>query len=446
MVKTTIRILCALLALTISLAAHAACEPGSYGIRGQNIVALTPKAHISPPGLGYLFLDGRFGNTLSESSPVRCVDGAVFVRGEYGAETRLERRTIVRTSTRFASVGAELAGELLEPTGPVEPSRPLLVIVRGPERSPAIDADTRALVFAAQGIAVFIYDKRGTGQSGGVYSQNFERLADDAAAALTHARQLAKGRFDRAGYFCDSQGGRVAPLAATRSDADFVAVGFGLVGSPIDEDRDRMISEAQRLGFGQEVIKQIHHLSDITAHIVTSHFSDGFEELDAARKAWRNEEWTDVVRGKYSGHMLRMSDAALRRAGRALFDNLDLIWDYDSLATLRKLDVPLLWVIAAEDRKASAERTMRALTGLKTDGHPIDAYVFPQTDHGRYEFVQRSIGSQPYTRVTDGYYRLLADWIHGEAAKTYGRGAPLKLFMKMSTRPAKVMKPPPDQC
>ena len=39
------------------------CLPGSYGDRGQNIVAMTPKEWLQPPGLGYLLLDGRFGAT-----------------------------------------------------------------------------------------------------------------------------------------------------------------------------------------------------------------------------------------------------------------------------------------------------------------------------------------------------------------------------------------------
>ena len=53
---------------------------------------------------------------------------------------------------------------------------------------------------------VFVYDKRGTDESDGEYTQNFELLAADAAAALTHAKAMARGRFSRAGYFGGSQG------------------------------------------------------------------------------------------------------------------------------------------------------------------------------------------------------------------------------------------------
>src|SRR3546814_4024148 len=97
---------------------------------------------------------------------------------------------------------------------------------------------------AAQGISVFVYDKRGTGGSEGEYTQNFELLAADAAKALDTARGMTAGRHGRAGFFGGSQGGWVAPLAATRTKADFVAVGFGLVASPIEEDREPKIGRA----------------------------------------------------------------------------------------------------------------------------------------------------------------------------------------------------------
>jgi pimeloyl-ACP methyl ester carboxylesterase len=104
-------------------------------------------------------------------------------------------------------------------------------------------------------VTVFTYDKRGTGQSSGFYTQNFELLADDAATAMAHAQVLARGRVTRSGYWGQSQGGWVAPLAATRSKVDFVAVGFGLVASPIDEDRDQMLLEVQALSLNETLKK-----------------------------------------------------------------------------------------------------------------------------------------------------------------------------------------------
>src|SRR3546814_19738327 len=93
--------------------------------------------------------------------------------------------------------------------------------------------------------------------------------------------------------------------------------------------------------------------------------------------------------------MMRMDDATLRRIGRARFDNLELIWDYDAVAALKKLESPLLWVLAGEDREAPLETTRGALTDLAAAGRTGDVYLFPHTDHGLVEFTTAAGGAMP---------------------------------------------------
>lgn len=421
--KSLAFVIAALVASLVPTAGGATCAPGAYGPGNGDFVVVVPVPSIPPPGQRYMFRDGRRGSTADAESPVACADDAVTVRaGERSA--RWPRLGMTETDATFDSVGTRLAGRLIEPASR-DPRRPLVVMVHGSERTPSL-RNPYAYALAAQGIAVFTYDKRGTGESGGDYTQNFELLADDAAAALAQARRMAQGRFGRAGYFGGSQGGWVAPLAVTRSPADFVAVGFGLVASPIDEDRDQMLSEARALRLGAAEMAQINRLSQVTARLVTSHFSEGFEALEALRREFRDASWVARIDGEYSGAMLRLSDVDLRRIGRARFDNLELIWDYDSVAALRRLNVPLLWVLAGEDREAPIEGTRRALTGLIAEGKRIDLYLFPDTDHGMVEFTTEPDGSRRVTRITDGYLRLLGDWVKGEMRGSYGRGERLR--------------------
>lgn len=405
-------------------AADALCETGAYGVPDQDIVVLEPKDWIKAPGLGYLLLDGRYGSTLSPDSPVRCGKGYVVLKDGNAAPVRLDRREFTRTREDIPVQGAVLVGDLIELAGPAAAQRPLVVMVQGSETEPALD-NNRAYMLAAQGVTVFTYDKRGTGQSGGFYTQNFELLADDAAAAMAHAQRLAQGRFDRSGYWGQSQGGWVAPLAATRSNVDFVAVGFGLIATPIDEDRDQMLLEADILGLDDAQKARVRQLSQATATIVSSHFTAGFDALEALRKEIGGEKWAQTINGEYSGDMLRMSDSDLRRVGRAVFDNLEIIWDYDSMATLKRLRIPMLWVIAGKDRQAPVGETLRALKAFKRQGKPFDAYVFPDTDHGMYDFVEKPDGTRVNTRVTDGYFKLVGDWVKGKTQGDYGRGRPL---------------------
>ncbi len=414
-----------LAAATPARSSEATCEAGAYGATDQDIVVLTPKDWIPSPGRGYLILDGRYGSTLSPASPITCRAGYVLLTTETSEQIRLEKRDFKRTREEIPVAGAVLVGDLLEPAGRgASPVRPLVVMVQGSETEPAVN-NNRAYVLAAQGVSVFTYDKRGTGQSGGVYTQNFELLADDAAAAMAHAQTMARGRFDRSGYWGQSQGGWVAPLAATRSKVDFVAVGFGLVTSPIEEDRDQMLLEAQALRLNDDEKEHIRRLSQATATIVSSHFTSGFEALDVLRKDVGEEKWTHVINGEYSGDMLRMSDSDLRRVGRAVFDNLEIIWDYNSTSVLRGLQIPLLWTIAEKDREAPIDETVASLSDFKKQGKPFDAYIFPDTDHGMYEFVENPDGTRTHTRVTEGYFKLIGDWILGGTKAHYGRSRTL---------------------
>lgn len=411
--KSTIATALFLVAASAVGPAFADCAPGAYGNAQGNFVVLAPNPRIAPPHLRYMFADGRLGSTADAGAP-QCVDDAVRV-----GDVSWSSIPLTRIDTEFTSVATRLAGRLIEPSAP-DANRPLVVMVHGSERTPALDSPY-AYALAAQGIAVFVYDKRGTGSSEGEYTQNFELLAADAAAALAHARTLAVGRFGRSGFFGGSQGGWVAPLAATRVPTDFVAVGFGLVASPIEEDREQMISEARALGLDDRALTLINRLSAATARLLLSDFTEGYRELASVRRQIEGQPWARQIHGEHSGEILWLDESELRRLGSARFNNLELIWDYDAIAGLRRLDTPLLWVLAEDDREAPIEGTRRALTDLIAAGKPIDLYLFPDTDHGMIEFVQNADGSRTMTRITDGYLRLLGDWMKGDVGGSYGR-------------------------
>lgn len=419
-------VLCtAVFAIGLSWAANvsaAGCPVGAYGPGDGDFVVVTSPASLPPPAQRYLFRDGRRGSTGDADTLVQCGKGAMMVNGKSGlvAWPQLAMR---ESDSTFSSHGTRLTGRLIEPES-AKAAAPLVVMVHGSERTPATRSPY-AYALAAQGVRVFAYDKRGTGESEGEYTQNFELLADDAAAALEHARALAAGRFGRAGYFGGSQGGWVAPLAATRSNADFVAVGFGLVVSPIEEDREQMISEARAAGLPDEAIADINRLSQATAQLLTSHFNDGFDALVKVQNELKDKPWAQTIQGEHSGEMLRTSEAELRRVGRARFDNLELIWDYDAPAVLKRLDLPLLWVLAEDDREAPIENSRRALSTMAGMGKPFHVYLFPGTDHGMFEYAVQPDGSRRATRITDGYLQLLADWMKDDVGGSYGRGTRL---------------------
>ena len=82
----------------------------------------------------------------------------------------------------------------------------------------------------------------------------------------------------------------------------------------------------------------------------------------------------------------------------------------------------MLWIIAEEDREAPAQRTLQELKILKKHNSRLTIYTFPNTDHGMYEFNELPDGSRDNIRITNGYFRLIAEWIHEKEKPYSGTG------------------------
>ncbi|MEM7670602.1 MAG: alpha/beta fold hydrolase [Pseudomonadota bacterium] len=323
------------------------------------------------------------------------------------------------SDTPFTAGDVTLAGQLIEPPD-ADASTPLIVIAHGSEPSGWIEIARDPYQMVGRGISVFVYDKRGTGHSEGAYTQNFPQLADDLIAASAEARRMAEGRYGRFGLFGLSQGGWIAPLAAERAGAEFIGIGYGLVVDIREEDAAQVELELREAGYGDDVIAKARTLTDATALIVTSGYREGLEELDAARDLYRDEPWYALVRGGFTGVMLGLSSEEMRTNGIPQFDRLNIDWSLVPMEVLRGVAVPQLWVLAAMDREAPVDVTLERLQTLKSEGKDITIFMFPETDHGMWEYVQAEDGSRRTTKITAGYYDLMADWAKGGAQKSYG--------------------------
>lgn len=394
--------------------AQAACEVGAYRGPGGDFVVVMERANTAQTGeWRYTFRDGRFGGT--KDGQVVCAPGAVSVAGQAWPKIALKL-----TPTTFRSGDVALAGLLIEPPAEGAAKPPLVVLVHGSESTASIGRNTYSYVLPAQGIATFVYDKRGAGASQGVYSQNFHKLAADVVAASTEAKRLAAGRYGRFGLFGGSQGGWVAPRAANDAGAQFVAVGFGLLINPLEEDSEQVFSELREQGAGDDVIAKAREITDATGAVMAAHFEGGYEQLAAVKARYGAEPWFKTIKGEFTGDLLAADEATLRREGRARYDNLDIDWRYDAVGRLRAVHAPMLWVVAGEDREAPPAVTVSRLEGLRKEGRDIAIVRFPRTDHGMVEFTQNADGERTATRYTDGYFRLLGDWIAGRWAPPYG--------------------------
>ena len=388
------------------------CEIGVYRTADDTFVAVTEASD----GFRYTFSHGIVGRIGAVGSAIECGEGMIRVHGD----AVRPRVAITATDTLFESHGVILAGRLLEPPGAGRHT-PLVVYAHGSERTGWIGRMRDPYQMVGRGVSVFVYDKRGTGLSEGEYTQNFPRLADDLVAASEEAKRLADGRFGRFGLFGLSQGGWIAPLAARRADAEFIGIGYGLVVDIREEDAAQVSLELRRAGYGDEVIEAARTITDATARIVTSGYQDGLEALDEARERFREESWYRLIQGEYTGTLMGMSTDDLRRNGIPHYDRLEVDWTLDPVEVLRDVAVPQLWVLAAEDDEAPPALTLERLSMLRDEGEEIAVYLFPDTDHGMWEFNEGDDGSRRHTRIAPNFYDLMADWAKGELNDGYGR-------------------------
>lgn len=433
--KSTNRLKCAATAILLALGSAvpadaqvspssstspAPCEVGSYLMADGTSLDIGPGA---PGQLRWRRPDGRTGALTPQgkgrwTSTLGWTDRPdghhVTISDCRRGEVRFDdvkgrREPLVQISTRFQGSGVVLAGRLTLPPG--QARVPIVVLVHGAEHSSALENYALQRQFASAGIGVFAYDKRGTGASGGRYSQNYLSLATDAVLAMREARRLAGARAGRAGYQGGSQGGWVAPLAARIEPVDFVIVSFGLAVSPLDEDREAIAFDMERAGFGPEIKARASEFADATATIVESNFIEGHEQLEALKRKYGDEPWFKSVRGNITAYLLSTSAETARQEGPRLLEGIPA--RYDPMPVLTNLEVPQLWILGGQDRDAPPGETIRRLTTLRNAGRPITTVVFPDADHGMYEFETRADGERISTRQPEGYFPLMRDFIKG---------------------------------
>lgn len=421
----------ALLTAILPLASHAnvRCEVGIYRLTDGKEVDIGPSDGDT---LRWRKLDGTTG-ALEQAAPghwrssygwtgrsdgIEVSFDACPTEGLHFAGMAGRRLPLAAIQTRFVSHGTTLVGRLLLPPG--QSRVPVVVLVHGAEHDSARRFNYLQRLLPAQGVGAFVYDKRGTGASGGQYTQDFDLLADDAVAAMREARRLAGSRLGSVGYQGGSQGGWVVPLAVRRAPVDFAIVSFGLAVSVIDEDQQEIALEMRLKGYGPDIVAKAQAIGAAAERVIASGATEGLDALDVIRARYRHEPWYKDVHGNYAWVVLPLSrQEIVAKAGAFHFGTP---FHYDPMPTLSAVNVPQLWVLGGMDLEAPSAETSRRLKRLIAAGHPITLALYPGAEHGMTEFETGPHGERLSTRYPPDYFRMLADFArHGRLVGAYGQ-------------------------
>ncbi|WP_419319644.1 alpha/beta hydrolase family protein [Caulobacter sp. ErkDOM-E] len=395
------------------------CRLGAYAFPDGRFLSITGsdgdprnlRYGRSEGGLGKLVeqVDGAYATSTSPRLTLRfepCESGRVHM--ETGSGMQLGRRApLVVRETTFHSAGIALHGKLVLPPGGEARTKAVAVWIGGSNNDPDTDDASWQFELARRGVGFFVYDKRGTGASGGDLTADFHVRAADTAAAVQEARRLAP-HVQKFGVIGASQGGWVAPLVATLTPLDFVVPAFAMAEGPPAQDRAVVESQLRRAGFGDVALSQAREVTAATEQVVRSNFSQGFEALDALKSKYREEPWLAAIQPRsYTGILLRMPTAEVRQFGPTLSQGLT--FNYEPRPIIETIKSRQLWLLGGQDPQTPSAGTIQVLQDIQRSRADLDLIVFPRADHGLLEKFQGPTGET--AAYPPGLFDLLASWI-----------------------------------
>lgn len=407
------------------------CHIGSYRLGDGTAVDIAPsdgdtlrwRMFTGETGQLHRQKDGSWTSTYGwtprpDGTPVSfsdCAKGEITFGKQSGKRIPFEIR-----NTTFESGGVKLAGRLVMPEGTGK--IPVVVLIHGSEQNSALDSYALQRMFPAVGIGAFVFDKRGTGSSGGTYTQDFNVLAADDIVALNEAKRLAGARMGRIGYQGGSEAGWVLPLAANRVPVDFGIVSFGLAVTVLEEDQESVALDMHFHHHSAADTKKALALARAGERVVETGGKEGYDEFDSLRRKYNSEPWYRDVHGDFLFFVLPVRKSQIPAMAKA-FD-FHTPFRYEPMPALRASTTPQLWVLGGDDLDAPSAETATRIKSLMANGKDYTLAVYPGAEHGITLYELDAKGERVSTRYAPGYFQMMADFIRtGRIGDRYGNAA-----------------------
>ncbi|MEH6582470.1 MAG: alpha/beta hydrolase [Halioglobus sp.] len=422
-------LICLSLVLSSAFASAATPPRGAYHLPNGDILALT----TFDGALRFFMQNGRTGSLVN-------VNEGAFVGSEPGMGMAEPTHTLLATDTeltfnwegkdhaltqiplsekdyQFNSGGQTLRGRLLAPsTGSY---RGIVILVHGSENYSALDNNFLQYLLAANDLAVFVYDKRGTGGSQGKYTHDIPTLAADVVAAINFVDSLPEAQAQTILLAGFSQGGWVAPMAAVQSDkVRALLLGYGPAVSLYEEDRWGYAYWLQEEGYSAEDLAKADQLFALLKDMQTRGRPDRWKELKALIDQYKNERWYQEGLPGTDSSLAALTDTpvplTLMYWWTSLF-GLERFVDYDPASVLAQLDTPSYWLFAGEDASMPTEASIKNLKALSDSGLPMAYKVYPDTSHGIVKFEPGRGRERPFISYQPGYFDDMIRWLQEQA-------------------------------
>lgn len=273
------------------------------------------------------------------------------------------------------------------------------------------------------GIAVLRCDDRGVGASTGSTAQSTSvDFADDALAQVAYLK--TRPEIDKAhiGLLGHSEGGLIAPIAASRSaDVAFIILmsGPGLPGAEVMLAQSETVGRAAGMTDDQIQKNQVLQRQLFEA----ARTGAGWDEASAAVKAAMKAALDALPEPQRAA--IKDPDAIIQRQADAQIAAVKSPWmkfflDFDPATALAKVRCPVLAIFGERDlqvptapNRAAMEKTFAA------SGHThVRIEVFPRANHLYQDAPTGAVGEYASLKkeFVPGFLDLLVTWIRAQTA------------------------------
>lgn len=326
------------------------------------------------------------------------------------------RVPIAREEVTFKNGDVTLAGTLLLPAAApsAKVKRPALVFTHG--GGPQLRDIMWGLgyLYAARGFAVLSYDKRGVGKSTGNWGEaRFEDLADDAIAGARFLQARNEIAANQIGFWGLSQGGWIAPLAASRfPDAAFAIALSGGGLSPAEQELLDSEYELAKAGYTADEVKDALAFQKLKDEIIASPSDNAkWDEYAKARAIAKDKKWF-----RQPGIDVRGPE----QRDHPFWTHMRRSYVYDPAPALRASKAPLLVIFGELDTPEGVKANVRAIRQILDQAGRRDytVKVYPNGSHNLMEVPPDNPNEQVrLKRFPPGFFEMMVEWTRTQVSR-----------------------------
>jgi uncharacterized protein len=314
------------------------------------------------------------------------------------------RVPIRQEEVTFKDGDVTLSGTLFLPATKVTGKHPALVFVHGSGAQFREMYWGLGYLYAARGFAVLAYDKRGVGKSTGNWRESsFQDLADDAVAGAKFLQTRNEVAANQIGFWGQSQGGWIAPLAASRFPEAAFAVALSGGGlTPAETELFDTEFELLKAGYTADEVKDALAWQKLKDEIIRS--DAGWDEYAKAWPVAKDKKWfrhpgIDIYGPEKRDHGFW---TVMRRS-----------YLYDPAPTLRASKAPLLAIFGELDSPEGVKAQVSAIKQIMDQAGRRDyiVKVYPNGSHNLMEVPPDN--PKEWVRLTRfplGLFEMMVDW------------------------------------